>query len=203
MRVHPPKNSFSASLCMLVQSLLSCPTLCDPIDCSLPGSSVYRILQARILEWVAMPSFRGPSQPRDRFHVSCASFLHWQASSLPLVPPGMFPCSNNNQIFQPLLTPPCIRGNGPTLTFHLVLPVLGWGLRTWPRGGLQDVRLRTLLWVSGKEVSSLFSESHLQGSCLKNTCKPRGHWQLLCGCPKKGNTAGFKEEKWKNLSGNL
>ena len=125
MRVHPPKNSFSASLCILVQLLLSSLTLCDPIDCSLPGSSVYRILQARMLEWVAMPSSRGPSQPRDRFHVSCASFLHWQASSLPLVPPGMFPFSNNNQIFQPLLTPPCIRGNGPTLTFHLVLPVLG------------------------------------------------------------------------------
>ena len=36
----------------------SCPTLCDPVDCSLPGSSVLRILQARILEWVAMPSSR-------------------------------------------------------------------------------------------------------------------------------------------------
>ena len=32
----------------------SCPTLCDPVDCSLPGFSVYRILQARILEWVAI-----------------------------------------------------------------------------------------------------------------------------------------------------
>ena len=65
MRVPPPKDSFSASLYMLAQSLLLCPTLCDPVDCSLPGSSVYRILQARILEWVAMPSSRGSSQPRD------------------------------------------------------------------------------------------------------------------------------------------
>ena len=38
---------------------------CDPMDCSLPGSSVYGILQARILEWVAMPSSRGSSSPRD------------------------------------------------------------------------------------------------------------------------------------------
>ena len=38
-----------------------CPTLCDPMDCSLPGSSVRGILQARILEWVAMPSPRGSS----------------------------------------------------------------------------------------------------------------------------------------------
>ena len=43
----------------------SCPTLCDPMDCSPPGSSVYGILQARILEWVAVPSSRGSSQPRE------------------------------------------------------------------------------------------------------------------------------------------
>ena len=49
----------------------SCLTLCDPVDCSPPGSSVHGILQARILEWVAMPSSRGPSQPRDRTWVSC------------------------------------------------------------------------------------------------------------------------------------
>ena len=42
-----------------------CPALCDPMNCSLPGSSVHGILQARILEWVAIPSFRGYSQPRD------------------------------------------------------------------------------------------------------------------------------------------
>ena len=49
--------------------LLSCVWLCDPMDCSLPGSSVHGILQARILEWVAMPSSRGSSQPRDRTQV--------------------------------------------------------------------------------------------------------------------------------------
>ena len=44
---------------------LSCPTLCDPIECSLPGPSVHGILQARILERVAMPFPRGSFQPRD------------------------------------------------------------------------------------------------------------------------------------------
>ena len=44
----------------------SCPTLCDPMDCSPPGSSVHGILQARILEWVAIPFSRGSSQPRDQ-----------------------------------------------------------------------------------------------------------------------------------------
>ena len=48
-----------------------CPTLCDSVDCSLPGSSVRGILQARIQEWVAIPSSRGSSRPRDQIHVSC------------------------------------------------------------------------------------------------------------------------------------
>ena len=48
----------------------SCPTLCDPRDCSLPGSSVHEIFQARILEWVAISFSRGSSWPRDRTRVS-------------------------------------------------------------------------------------------------------------------------------------
>ena len=52
----------------------------DPMDCSPPGSSVPGILQARILEWVAKPSSREPSQPRDQTCVSCIGgefFNHW------------------------------------------------------------------------------------------------------------------------------
>ena len=47
------------------------PTLCDPMDCSLTGSSVHGILQATILEWVAISTFRGSSQHRDWTGVSC------------------------------------------------------------------------------------------------------------------------------------
>ena len=52
------------------------PTLCDPMDCSPPGSSIHGILQARILEWVAMPFSRGLSKPRDRtcISVSCTGW---------------------------------------------------------------------------------------------------------------------------------
>ena len=46
-------------------------TLCDPMDCTLPGSSVHRILQAGILEWVAIPFSRGSSQPENQTQVSC------------------------------------------------------------------------------------------------------------------------------------
>ena len=48
----------------------SCSTLCNSMDCSLPGFSVHGILQARILEWVAIPFSRGSSQPRDQTQVS-------------------------------------------------------------------------------------------------------------------------------------
>ena len=47
-----------------------CPTLCNPMDCSLPGSSLHGILQARVLEWVAISFSRGSSQLRDRTGVS-------------------------------------------------------------------------------------------------------------------------------------
>ena len=57
------------------QSLQSCPTLCNPTDCSLPGSSVYGVILARILEWVAILSSRGSSRPRDQTHIPCVSCI--------------------------------------------------------------------------------------------------------------------------------
>ena len=54
--------------------LQSCPTLCDPMDCSPPSSSVRGILQV-ILDWVAMPSSRGSSQLRDQTYISYVSCL--------------------------------------------------------------------------------------------------------------------------------
>ena len=58
-----------------LKSRQSCPPLCKPIDRSLPGSSVHGILQARILEWVAMPSFRESSWPRDWACISYVSCI--------------------------------------------------------------------------------------------------------------------------------
>ena len=63
------------------------PALCYPMDRSPPGSSVHGILQARILEWVAVPSSRASSWPGDRTRLS-HRHLHWQAGSAPLTPPG-------------------------------------------------------------------------------------------------------------------
>ena len=67
------------SLCLLLvhkeevisEVAQSCPTLCDPMDYSLPGSSVQEIFQVRVLEWVAISFSRESSWPRDRTQVSC------------------------------------------------------------------------------------------------------------------------------------
>ena len=59
------------SHCTYSEVAQSCLTLCNPVDCSLPCSSVHGIFQARVLEWVAISFFRGSSQPRDGTCVSC------------------------------------------------------------------------------------------------------------------------------------
>ena len=70
-----PLGTWIIGLCVCAKSLQLCPTLCNPMDCSSPGSSVHGILQARVLEWVAMPSSRGYSRPRDQTQVSCISCI--------------------------------------------------------------------------------------------------------------------------------
>ena len=63
-------NTVLLTLFIIIKLLQSCLTLCDPMDCSPPGSSVDEILQARILEWVAISSSRGSSQLRDQTRIS-------------------------------------------------------------------------------------------------------------------------------------
>ena len=58
---------------MKVKVTQSCLTLCDPMDCSVAGSSVHGIFQTRMLEWVAVAFSKGSSQPRDQTQVSCIS----------------------------------------------------------------------------------------------------------------------------------
>ena len=65
-----PLKYCNPGLAVVVALSRLCLTLCDPMDCSLAGSSVLGVLQARILEWAAMPSSRGSSQPRVQSQVS-------------------------------------------------------------------------------------------------------------------------------------
>ena len=91
------------------KSLQSCPALCEPMACSPPGSSIHGILQARVLEWIAMLFSRGSSQPRYWTHVSLSPALAgrffpisttWEALSagscylFPLLWVEGFPCGS-------------------------------------------------------------------------------------------------------------
>ena len=64
--LHPCQCLLPLCACGHAQPLQSCLTLCHPLDCSPPGSSIHGILQARILQWVAMPSSRGFSWPKGQ-----------------------------------------------------------------------------------------------------------------------------------------
>ena len=78
---------FIATYCSAAaQMLQSCLTLCDPMDCSPPDSSVCGIPQARTVGWVAVSSSRGSSQEALNLCLLC--LLHGQAASLPPAPPG-------------------------------------------------------------------------------------------------------------------
>ena len=66
--------------CMCAKSFQSCPTLHTPMDYSPPGSSVHGLLQARILEWVAMLPSRGSTQPRDQ---TCIFYVSWIGRCIP------------------------------------------------------------------------------------------------------------------------
>jgi len=80
--VYGTLNSFMKVKVLVAQSR---PTLCDPKDCSSPGSSAHGILQARILEWVAMPASRRSSRPRDQSQIFCNAgrfFTVWATNDL-------------------------------------------------------------------------------------------------------------------------
>ena len=102
------------SMCTCAKSLQSCPTLCNPMDCSLPGFSVYGIPQARILEWVAVPSsirihiWSLLSETREGFWSSLWS----RTFSYNQMPEGSK--NSPNILKKPLLTTPISQGGkGP------------------------------------------------------------------------------------------
>ena len=82
LNIVPHSTCFNMLVSLVAQS---CPTLCNPMDCSPPGPSVHGILQARILERVAIPSSKGSSLPRDQTQVSCSAgwfFTIWATRDL-------------------------------------------------------------------------------------------------------------------------
>ena len=95
----------------------SCPTLCDPVDCSLPGSSVQWIFQARILEWVAISFSTESSQPRDQTQSPAL-----EVDALTSEPPNLDSILRSRDIT--LLSKAC-------LVMAMVFPVVMYGCDSW------------------------------------------------------------------------
>ena len=123
-------------VCML-KALQLCPTLCDPMDYSPPGSSVHGILQAKILEWVSIFSSRGYSWPRIELVSLMSSAL--QMGSLPLGPPG-----------KPIL------GLRVEYATSFVCVCKGWDWLISEGLGSADSQVLVLRWHSGHEHGVFF-----------------------------------------------
>ena len=101
-----PSLFYNGHMCMCAKSLQSCPTLFDLMDCSLPGSSVRGIIQARILEWVVMPSSRGSSWPKSWTrisHISCigrffTADASWEAHKMYIFQHNFSSCSEQRYV---------------------------------------------------------------------------------------------------------
>ena len=86
------------SMVTKVKVTQSCLTLCNPMDCSVPDSSIHGILLARILEWVTIPFSRGSSQPRDWTQFSLIAgrfFTVWATSEAPKMVQTLTKCTQH------------------------------------------------------------------------------------------------------------
>ena len=111
--------------CEWVKVAQSCLTLCDPMDCSLPVSSVYGIFQARVLDWVVISFSRGSSQPRDQTQVSCIAvgfFTVWTTREAKFSESHLFPVTGCC-LFEYVFSTLCLKGNisyYQTMSFQFV-----------------------------------------------------------------------------------
>ena len=169
------------SLCLVTQS---CPTLCNPMDSSPPGSSIHGILQATILEWAAVPSSRGSSQPRDRTRVSCIAGRFFK---------GEPPRSPLQRLFAQMAsrkTWPMTAQRGPT-----ALPSATSFLR--PLGGMGEERRRSLVELERPQEppglqASLVAPADVRGSSVMHLWY--GVWFHLkkdCSAEKRWKTTVF------------
>ena len=162
-RLHPHCLSTATSQTYSLPQLLvaqSCPSLCNPMDCSLPGSSDHRIRQARILEWGAISFFRGSSQPLLQGIFPTRSYLglphcgqilhHLSQKESPIPSPGLSLTTNHTS-----LSP---------------RPGTGRAVCCWSQSGWWSLELRTMLSVISSSVYQLLIQvPGLKGCCPSPT----------------------------------
>ena len=155
-----------------------CPALCNPMDCSLPGSSVHGILQARILEWVDIPFPRGSSQPRDWTWASCIAgglFTIWATMEVPMSGAGEY-----NLLIRLLL----ISWHHKQKTFlisesHHIVTSMKFHLLHMPKAWPTEQPTDDLV-PSSDELPWTFMQSRVQSACRRRSTVPSaGRQQLL------------------------
>ena len=153
---------------MCAKSFQLCLTLCDPMDCSPPGSSVHGILQARILKWACHALLQGIF-PTQKSNLHFLRLLHWQAGSLPLAPPekpnlATYKVANGE-------------GNGTPLQYSCLENPMDWGALVgcspWGREELDTTE--QLPFHFSLSCIGEGNGNPLQCSCLENP-RDRGAW---------------------------
>ena len=147
--------------------MLSCIWLCDHKDCSPPGSSVHGILQARILEWVAIPFSRGSSLPRDWTQVAYTYHLSHQGSSAwPPVKEREHCLHQQEPLAQLIMSSPEQRNSGPSICWsreaRFAPATCGSGFSRHSGASSQSHSCSLWVWVGGVRIEALF-ELHLYG----------------------------------------
>ena len=127
-----------------------CPTLWNPMDCSTPGSSAQEIFQTRLLEWVAISSSKGPSQPKDWTWISSL-----QVNSLPLSHLG-------SQAYEQKTFLTVLEAGGPSFGCSMVR--LWW--RPYPFSGLQTSHCVPTWWKSTGSTLEPFYTRNIQFSTV-------------------------------------
>ena len=123
-RASTAKSKGTGLMCMCVcvcSVTQSCPALCDPMGCSPPGSSVHRISQARILEWVAISYSRASSRPRDRtriYYIGKRILYYWAIGKPPNVYTEDFKKDHLKVLITRLNPSLCFRGEGQRRKQH-------------------------------------------------------------------------------------
>ena len=174
-------------MCVHFRSLQSCLTLCNPVDCSLPGSFVHGFPQATILEWFAMPSSRGSSQPRDQTQIS------WIAGRFFTMSTGFFSIERSlakeseNEVTQSCLTlcdPTDCSPPGSSIHGIFQARILEWVAISFSRGSSWPRDWTRVSHIVGRSVSSeppgnpAFSHDHV----LKRSAGTgEAHWFCFHG----------------------
>ena len=151
----------------------SCPTLCDPMGCSLPGSSVHGIFQAIVLEWIVISFSKGSSRPRDRTRVSHIVDRHltvWatrEASGFPYFLQFKSEFCNKESWSEPQSAPGLVFADWIELLHLWLQRILSIWFWYWPSGDVQ------CCWNRVFAVTGAFSWQNSVSLCPALFCTPR------------------------------